>query len=165
MGIVYSRNYDDFLDFTRGNSNVFFGVIYEQSGSYLLRNKGKNDVNNMITNTPYGVELKDIYPDEKLIHNVYDFLKNLSGYTNVVWFGSRIEPHINDKMILRRGCNFDFKLRPKQREIFEELDAFISKMIVDQEGLRFVSQNIVFRYHFQRILCLAMVLIGQMANI
>ena len=78
----------------------------------------------------------------------YGLLKNLSGYTNVVWFGSRIEPHINDKMILRRGCDYDFKLRPNQREIFEELDAFISKMIVDQEGLRFVSQNIVFRYHF-----------------
>ena len=51
-------------------------------------------------------------------------------------------------MILKRGCDFDYKLRPNQREIFEGLDALISKMIVDQEGLRFVSQNIVFRYHF-----------------
>ena len=91
---------------------------------------------------------KDIYPEEEKIHNVYAFLKKLSVYTNVVWFGSRIEPHINDKMILRRGCNFDFKLRPKQREIFEELDTYIEKLIVDVDGLRFVSQNKVFRYHF-----------------
>ena len=102
----------------------------------------------MIANTPYGVELKDIYPDEEHIHKVYDYLKNLSDYTNVVWFGSRIEPHITDKMILRRGCNFDFKLRPKQREIFEELDTYIEKLIVDLDGFRFVSQNKVFRYHF-----------------
>ena len=132
-------NYDEFLDFTRENSNIFFGVIYEQAGTDLLVNAGT------LFTTPYGEELNNIYPNEKGIQNVYAFLKKLSAYTKVVWFGSRIEPRINDKMILRRGCDYDFKLRPNQREIFEELDAFISKMIVDQEGLRFVSQNIVFR--------------------
>ena len=136
------------MDFTRENSNIFFGVIYEQRGSNLLRNKEGTKGFVIIPNTPYGVELKDIYLDEEGIHTVYGFLKSLSGYTNVVWFGSRIEPHINDKMILRRGCNFDFELRPKQREIFEELDTYIEKLIVDVDGLRFVSQNKVFRYHF-----------------
>ena len=52
------------------------------------------------------------------------------------------------KMILKRGCDFDYKLRPNQREIFDGLDTYIEKLIEDVDGLRFVSQNKVFRFHF-----------------
>ena len=72
----------------------------------------------MIPKTPYGEELNNIYPDEKGIHNVYAFLKKLSVYTNVVWFGSRIQPHINPKRILK---NCGQRLRNRASKIgFEE---------------------------------------------
>ncbi|OAD22355.1 membrane-located cell surface saccharidesaccharide acetylase [Candidatus Thiomargarita nelsonii] len=141
-------HYDGFLNFVKKNKDFFNGVIFEQAGFYLLRTKEKKGSRQMFTNTPYGVALNDIDLDEDHIYKVYRFLKSLSDHVNVVWFGSRIEPHITARMILQRGCNFDFMLRPKQREIFEELDSYIEKLVADEERLHFVSQNKVFQYRF-----------------
>ena len=135
--------YNDFLDFIRKNRDLFFGVIYVQSGTLLLKN-GK-----MISQTPYDVELnKYIYPDKELIQNVYNFLDNLSSHISVVWLGPRIEPHINKKMILMKGCDYRFRLRPNQRKLFEELDTMIETLIGNHKGIRFVSQIKLFRFDF-----------------
>ena len=149
-----------FIDFETNNYTIFSkghrepqGLAIE--GKFILSAehgpRGGDEINLIQFGQNYGWPISSYgepYLDLEKSSKVYDYLKNLSDYTNVVWFGSRIEPHITDKMILRRGCNFDFKLRPKQREIFENLDTYIEKLVVDVDGLRFVSQNKVFRYQF-----------------
>ncbi|MCK5877582.1 MAG: acyltransferase [Candidatus Marithrix sp.] len=140
--------YDDFLNFVRENKDIFYGVIYEQAGFNLLRNKEKKGNKSMIADIPYGVEVNGIYPDEERIYKVYTYIKNLSDYINVVWFGSRIEPQITIRTILKRGCDSGFMLRPKQREVFEKLDSYIDNLITDTNSLRFISQNKVFNYRF-----------------
>lgn len=141
-------HYNSFLNFVKENSHVFYGVIFEQAGFYLLRKNNKKGDRPMFENSPYGVPLTDIDRDEDHIQKTYHFLKKLSEHTKVVWFGPRIEHHITVKMILQKGCDFDFKLRPNHRQIFDDLDAYIEKLLANDDRVRFVSQNKVFQFRF-----------------
>ena len=77
-----------------------------------------------------------------------EVLRKLSEIIPVLWFGPRIEPHITDKMILRLGCDYSFELRTHHREIFEQLDSYISNIASSNDRLTFLSQiNAAFNFY------------------
>jgi peptidoglycan/LPS O-acetylase OafA/YrhL len=141
-------HYDDFLSFVKDNKSIFNGVVYEQAGFYLLRNKIKKGSRKMFSNVAYDAEINGIYPDEEHIHSVLEYLSKLAIYTNIIWFGPRIEHHITMNMILKRQCDYDFMLRKNQRAVFEGLDVYLKKLVERTDVLRFVSQNKSFKYRF-----------------
>lgn len=61
-----------------------------------------------------------------------------------------IEPHITDRQIMERGCEFGFSYRPNQNELFDTLDSFIQVDIANRasSNLTTVSQNRLFNFNF-----------------
>jgi len=140
--------YDDFLTLVKSNTDIFYGVIYEQAGFYLLRTDKKRGDRDMFSSIPLSGSVNGIYPDEDHIKGTYNYLKRLSAYVYVVWFGPRIEPHITDKMILKMSCNFKFKTRRNEEELFDNLDSYINRLTKGSARMHFVSQNEVLKYKF-----------------
>lgn len=142
--------YDSFYNFVKENPNVFAGIVYEQAAFYLLRTKFEKGSRGMLSALPFDRKVEGVEVDKDHVTAVYDYLKKLSKYINVVWFGSRIEPHFSDRMILQRGCDFAYVLRPGQRRIFDSLDAFISALVEQDNMVGFVSQNEALQFTFPR---------------
>ncbi len=132
--------YSAFLDFVRSNEHVFETIIFEQAGFYLLENEfgeeGRRDffdkykLDEMIPS--YSVSKKNIE------RNIY-YLMNMPNDIKIVWFGPRVEPHISQKILLNRGCDAEYKLRPNQKAVFENLDGYISEKL-SRTRIEYVSQ-------------------------
>jgi peptidoglycan/LPS O-acetylase OafA/YrhL len=132
-------------------NSLFKHIIYEQGGFYLLRDpSGNNGSRSMFTNLGLTEEVSGISINTENIAKVIAYLRGLSNSAPVTWFGSRIEPHISDRQILRKGCDFSFSLRPKQRQPFNELDQYISAALAPKRTLNYVSQNKLFHFDFSR---------------
>lgn len=140
--------YNNFLKFVKKNKSIFYGVLYEQAGFYLLRNDKIKGHRSIISGTPYGEKLEGVYLEQENISKVFHYLESLSKYTNVIWFGSRIEPHIPKSMVLKMSCDSHFMLRPNQKEVFEHLDTYLSNITTGKNNFHFASQNKLFRYSF-----------------
>ncbi len=56
-------------------------------------------------------------------------LSSISAFVPVTWFGSRVESHLSNGQILRKSCDFEYKLRPNQKAAFDLLDGHIENSI------------------------------------
>lgn len=142
--------YNDVEDFISKNNNVFQHIIYEQAGFYLMlngKNKGSQEMFNRLNLSD---KVENISLDKEHIHKVLEYLNRLSNYTTITWFGSRLEPHITPKQLLKMGCNYKYKTRPQQKEIFDLLDSEIEKSIRSGSNLKFVSQNKIMQFDFSK---------------
>ena len=141
-------HYDDFLSFVRENPDTISHVIYEQAGVFLLRTEKGRSTREFFSKLPLTHPVSGIFVEEQSVEATYQYLRKLSDVIPVLWFGPRVEPHITDKMILSLGCDHSFKLRTHHREIFEQLDSYISNIAISDERLAFLSQNNVFDFNF-----------------
>ena len=141
--------YDGFNEFLISYPNVIKGVIYEQAGFYLLKTKNKKGEREMFSKIPLNDKVEGIHLDYKNIELTYQYLLKISDFVEVIWFGPRVEPHINSKAILKLGCDYPFKLRNNTYEVFDMLDDHIEDYIKkDNNRIKFSSQNREFKYSF-----------------
>ena len=141
-------NFDELLAFIAKN-DYFQYSIYEQAGFYLLKSPLEQGSRELISNFPYGTPVQNISLDKLKINRVYkNLIKASSSNNNVIWFGPRIEPHISETTILKKGCNFHFKLRENQHSIFDRLDKYIHGLTSKTKKIHFISQNKLLKYKF-----------------
>ncbi len=142
--------YDGIYAFIEEHPNVFRGVVYEQAAYFLLKKGPHSGSREMFTRLALDDEVTGITTNDTNILAVRDYLNNLARHVDVAWFGPRIEPHIAKMDILKRGCAHDFRLRPNQLDIFQNLDARIASLLEGESRIRFMSQNEAFQYQFPR---------------
>ncbi len=140
--------YDEFLSFMQKNRNIFKAIIYEQAGFYFLKTQYDNGERLILSSVPINEPLNGISINETGVLNTYNYLSKLSQYSNVIWFGPRIEPHINEDTILKLGCTYNYQLRPNQKEIFQKVDSFIEDMINEKKSIIYISQIKFYDFKF-----------------
>jgi peptidoglycan/LPS O-acetylase OafA/YrhL len=130
---------------------LFKHIIYEQGGFYLLRDKrGDKGSRRMFSDLSLSEAVAGITVATANVHKVLNYLIQLSSLAPVTWFGSRIEPHITNRQILEKGCNFGFSLRPNQQQPFRTLDDYISTAVSAHKNIKYVSQNQLFKFDFSQ---------------
>lgn len=145
-----SCHYDEVLEFIASNPSVFTRVIFEQAGFYLLRTDAELGSRDLFTRVPLNDSVFDIYPNIAYLNSVHKYLAELGQHVPVLWFGSRVEPHISERDIFRHGCKYDYRLREHQYEAFLALDEAIARLTDKHKRVAFLSQNKVFDFRFPR---------------
>lgn len=140
--------YDEFLSFLQKNKNIFKAIIYEQAGFYFLKTEHENGKKLIFSAVPVDQPLNGISINETSVMNTHNYLSKLSQYSNVIWFGPRIEPHINEDTILKLSCTYNYQLRPNQKEIFQKLDSFIENAINEKKSIIYISQIKLYNFKF-----------------
>lgn len=140
--------YDEFLSFMQKNKNIFKAIIYEQAGFYFLKTQYETGQGLIFSSAPLDQPLNGISINETSVLNTYNYLSKLSQYSNVIWFGPRIEPHINEDTILKLGCTYNYQLRPNQKEIFQKVDGFIEDLINEKKPIIYISQIKFYDFKF-----------------
>ncbi|RDB44279.1 acyltransferase [Halomonas sp. DQ26W] len=118
---------------------LFDRVIYTQAGFYLMEKVDDNDElegRNMISHVSLTdpILISDFKIREDYISETIAFLEQLAAEkegVDIVWVGPRIEPHIPLKRVVRSGCNSEFRMRPGQQELYEEISNLISRQAKD----------------------------------
>ena len=139
--------YRQLLDYLEQSPGSFDLVIFEQAGFYLLKGKGYAEGDRQMFSLPVAKQLPDYRPDEARISAIANYLSKLSRRGRVVWLGPRLEPHIPQAALLRRGCNYPFKPRLGTERIFHRLDAAIERRL-DNSSVRYLSQNDLLAFDF-----------------
>lgn len=142
--------YMDVEKFVAENNKVFKHIIYEQAGFYLLLEGVEKGSRQMYADLDLSETVQDINVDKAHIQKVSEYLGKLSNYTSVTWFGSRAEPHITNKQLLNKGCNYKYKLRENQLESFYLLDKELESTLQAKTNLKFLSQNKVMNFDFSK---------------
>lgn len=138
--------YDGVVDFV-SKANVFNHIIYEQAGFYLMLDGDKKGHRTMLSKFPLNGEIVGISLDVDHINGVISFLYELSAFTDVTWFGSRLEPHISDNIILQNKCDYPYSFRLGLQDLFNRLDGYIENKVSNTD-IRFLSQNRMLNYDF-----------------
>lgn len=143
--------YSSVRSFVRKNHSVFKHVIYEQAGFYLLLDsRGEEGTRRMFSHLRYGDVVSGISVDLEHINRTLDYLIDLSVDVPVTWFLPRLEPHINKNTVLRKGCGFNWEVRPGLKEVFSVLDETIADTVRDRNNdrIKIVSQNAILGFGF-----------------
>lgn len=138
--------YDGVVDFV-SEFNIFSHIIYEQAGFYLMLDGQRKGSRTMFSKFPIDDEVLGIGLDFEHIERVVQYLDELSKFTSVTWFGSRLEPHITDAMVIKHKCDYPYVLRPGLKALFNSLDESI-KNKVHKTSVKFLSQNQMLNYEF-----------------
>lgn len=132
--------FDEIADFVKNYPNLFRAIIYEQAAYPLLSSETYGDsTRKMFRELSPNEPMPDYTPIKKRIREPRDYLANLSAGPRIIWFGPRPAHYLPERFILRKGCDYPFKLRENGLAPFQALDKAILKSI---EGTRieYVSQ-------------------------
>lgn len=133
--------YDALMDFVATHPGVFRRVIYEQAGFYLMTTPDGGPGNrDMFAALALTRSVGAIGIDATRAGATLDYLTRLGRLVPVTWFGPRVEPHLNDPLLLRMICGTPVTLRPGQAESFDRLDQHLAEMVRDAGGINYVSQ-------------------------
>jgi peptidoglycan/LPS O-acetylase OafA/YrhL len=144
-------HYSAIKQFLFDNPTIFKHVIYEQAGFYLFLDKnGVETTRETFNKLALDSAITNIDINKRYLKHVHNYLAQISKQIPVTWFGSRIEPHFNDRQVLSKGCDFTFSLRPGQRALYELLDKEMQELVKQQDNIKFVSQNETLRFDFNK---------------
>ncbi len=136
-------HYDDILALLSENDALFSHAIYEKAG-YLMLDGSRREIRAEAT------DASEIPPETAEIEGVLDFLTALSPFTDVVWFGPRIEPLIRAEEHYRDNCRMEIPVDPSQKEIFHELDAYLAARLAATPEVGYISQIEAYDFRFPR---------------
>lgn len=133
-------NYTPFLQMLKRHPSLFKQVIYEQAGWEMLRDLYHRPLaQDMISGLPLDARVPDFTPNSESINATRDYLAKLTPYANVIWLGPRLEPEISQSVVIQRGCDYLFTLRPNQENVFRRFDTAINKAL-EGHTIHYVSQ-------------------------
>lgn len=135
--------YAEFAQFVQANPDVFQKVIYETAGQHLLVDKNGRTSERLFANLgPEGaMDLALLQIRFDMIADQAAYLARITPYTAVLWLTPRIEFHFTDSYIIRKGCDYEFELRPGQAQVFDQLAVSIASAESGQDALKVVNQN------------------------
>ena len=84
------------------NEEKLAGVIYHQRGGYLLASSSSRPATFELDATPNKKPKDLLYSSFEEINKVKIYLEKLSKNTNVIWLGSRVEPRIAKKTMIKK---------------------------------------------------------------
>jgi len=146
--------YTGFLDFVSKNERVFNKIIYEQTGRTLLQDsKGKSLTKSAFLYNAKKSSLSNIMVNQENLEEVYVYLTRLSTFTDVIWLGPRIEPHISERLMLKVGCDFKFTMEEAKMKPFKMADRAIRNKVnkhAEQTNLVFISQINTIKFNISR---------------
>ncbi|MBN8544211.1 MAG: acyltransferase [Alphaproteobacteria bacterium] len=120
-------NYLPFLKMLERHPSLFEHIMYEQAGWEMLRDMhGRPLAQDMISGLPLDARVPDFTPNRDSINAARDYLVKLTPFARVTWLGPRLEPEITETMVIQRGCDYPFTLRPNQEAVFRGFDSAIS---------------------------------------
>lgn len=137
-------------EFVSENNDIFKHIIYEQAGYYLLLQGEEAGTRQMYADLDLSESVKNISVNKERVQKISTYLGKLSNHTSVTWFGSRIEPHITEKQILGKGCDYKYKLRENQADSFFLLDREFENNLQGKNNLKFLSQNKIMAFDFSK---------------
>ncbi len=133
--------YDKTLKLFHDNPNLFSRVIYSQAGFYLLLDEsGKKGTRAMFSAHSMSEAIAGLTVDTDHVHATYAYLRQISAFVPVTWFGPRIEPHVPQNVLLRSGCTTAITLRPGQIDAFQRVDEDIRTLVQSDKVIRYISQ-------------------------
>ncbi|MFZ4125630.1 MAG: acyltransferase family protein [Rickettsiales bacterium] len=119
-------NYTPFLNMLKRHPSLFSQVIYEQAGWEMLRDLHHRPLaQDMISGLPLNARVPDFTPNLESIIATRDYLAQLAPFATITWLGPRLEPEISENVVIQRGCDYAFTLRPNQEAVFRGFDAAI----------------------------------------
>ncbi len=140
VGCHYSKFHEFLKNQKLSNNSEFdislFKIVYVQSGSYLFLDPQKKLKNRGLFRADKVREYDLDYND---ISNLEKYIISISKHTEVIWFGSRIEPSIDPKKILKNGCRKNIFLKKNIEKNFLKLDNFIKKISLNK-NYKYISQ-------------------------
>lgn len=143
--------YDNFATFVQENSQIFSSVIFEQAGFYLLEDDKGNDGNReFITELHLNEAVPDYRHNEARISKVIDYLNQIAQYTQIIWLGPRMDPHIGAKQVLKLKCDYNYKLRPNLPEVYKSLDKRVGEMVPKTKNFTYVSQIEIIPFDIEK---------------
>lgn len=133
--------YDGLLALLSQKPKLFSTIIYEQAGWHLFTDAHGREFadNTFFKDRPLDGPVPEYALNTPFIEVVVAYLAQLSAYSDVVWFGPRIEPHIHEKVRITLGCEHRYALRPNQAKRFMHLDETI-RSYVEKSPVRYRSQ-------------------------
>ena len=140
-------SYDSLLSLVSKQPQMFAAVIYEQAGFYLLRSDTRKGSRKLLSRVPQDQPVTGLYPDMEPIQADLAYLRQLSAHVKVLWFGPRVEPHINKALMISGTCRAAFRLRDNQYATFQALDMSIAAEAA-KAGVPYLSQIRAFRFDF-----------------
>ena len=103
-------------------SNFFQKMIYHQAGFYYLQNEHeRNFERRYILSVGINEDFPFVEINEDLSKKTLANLKDI-GSEKIVFLGPRVEPHLPKKLIIQKGCKYDFQLRPNQNITYGKID-------------------------------------------
>lgn len=129
------------LELLGSDPDLIDQVFYTQAGFHMLQTLDGQTGRDILSGHPMetALSIKNFDAIGKYIDKVLNTLNEIGMTVPTTWIGPRIEPHISTSLILQRKCDGDYRLRPGQREIFNNLD----------ERLAEKSANLSFTYKSQ----------------
>lgn len=132
-------HYDAFETFLSQHAHYVGKVLYNQAGFYLVAdgdgNPGRRDF--------FKRRSIDLYsPNFDYIDKVSSYLQRLAKYTDVIWVGPRLEPHVNVQKLWRLALACRMIDVPVDRNIgatFRQLDRAIAERLQHLSKLSYVS--------------------------
>jgi peptidoglycan/LPS O-acetylase OafA/YrhL len=110
--------------------NLFSRVIFETAGQHMIEDRdGRSSERLFMRFGPEdAIDVQDLTVRAKSLAVTADYLQSLAQIVPVTWLTPRMEPHLPDSYIMRKGCDHAFDLRPGQRALFTRLSEEIAAL-------------------------------------
>lgn len=117
------------FEMLENNPSLIGGIFYTQAGFHMLQTSegrtGRDILSGHPMETALSVENFDVI--DEYVTKVRDALDEIGLMVPTTWIGPRIEPQLSTSLIVQLGCDANFKLRPGQFEIFDQLDIRLAR--------------------------------------
>ena len=135
-----SCQYSEILRFVQNYPDKLKNIIYEKAGYLMLGfSNGRDDLrasNSRIASIDYDT-----------VSGVTDYLSTLTEYSNVIWFGPRIEPLVNENELYRKTCDYEFILSDTHIASFTQLDTYLIDYLSSTD-ITYLSQNDSYQFTY-----------------
>jgi hypothetical protein len=132
-------HYDEFLHFAAAHRTQIRVVIYTQAGHRLVRDESGGEG----TRESFRRSDHPMYqPDLAGIEKVVGYLNAVRAFAPAVWVGSRLEPHVNAGVMLRRALDCkraNIRVADPTVRTFSRLDATVRERMKREPALTYVS--------------------------
>lgn len=126
--------YSGIFQFVESNAEAFSSVIYEKAGYEMLSADIGTDIKAAIRHGG------NVVVNEELVSGVFAWLRSMSEFVPIIWYGPRLSPMISEIEYFRRSCNGDFSISAMHSQVYDQLDSHLEGLFAQETGLRYISQ-------------------------
>lgn len=137
--------YQEISSFLQKHPDTFRFAVYEKAGYLMLDFGGvKANLRERLRDASSDI---NVSVNSGVIAGVGDYLASMAKYTQVIWFGPRLEPLVTSREFMKFGCLGKYVPTNQQRHAFENLDAVLNVFSVGKRW-KYVSQLALIKYNY-----------------